>query len=247
LIQQHAPAIREAILASASGQIRNMASIGGNLLQRTRCGYFRHEALPCNKRRPESGCPARNGENRHAAIFGSSAHCVAVHASDLAVALSALDAAVRLRAINGAGRTVPLQAFYTLPGDHPHVETVLAPREVLMGIEVPIARAGSMSKYLKVRDRASFDFALVSAAVCVVMSGVRIERIAIALGGVAPVPWRLHEVEARLHGEVLTSTAVEKAFAGFDREARPLGANAFKIELARSLATRTLLLSAQDE
>jgi xanthine dehydrogenase YagS FAD-binding subunit len=241
LVQQHAPAIRDAILASASGQICNMASVGGNLLQRTRCSYFRGAALPCNKRQPGSGCPARDGENRHTAIFGSSDHCVAVHASDLAVALSALDAAVHLRATNGVRRTVPLRAFYTLPGDRPHVENVLAPREALISIEVPIAGTRPRSKYVKVRDRASFDFALVSAAIGVLLSGARIEQIAIALGGVAPVPWRLHEVEARLHGVLLTSAVVERAFADFDREARPLGANTFKIELARALATRTIL------
>jgi xanthine dehydrogenase YagS FAD-binding subunit len=241
LIQQHAPAIRDAILASASGQIRNMASIGGNLLQRTRCSYFRSDSLPCNKRQRGSGCPARNGESRHTAIFGSSDHCVAVHASDVAVALSALDAAVHLRAADGTRRTVPLQTFYTLPGDDPHVENILAPGEVLVDIEVPIASTGSMSKYFKVRDRASFDFSLVSVAVAVLLSGARIERIAIALGGVAPAPWRLHEIEARLHGALLTSAAVESAFAGFDREAQPLGANAFKIELARALATRAIL------
>ena len=242
LVQQHAPAIRDALLASASGQIRNMASVGGNLLQRTRCSYFRGDAtLPCNKRQRGTGCPASSGNNRHAAIFGTSDQCVAVHASDLAVALSALNAAVQLRAADGAQRTVPLQAFYTLPGNQPHVENVLRPREVLVGIDVPLPDRRSTSKYVKVRDRASFDFALVSAAVYMLTSGTRIERVAISLGGVAPVPWRLHQVEARLQGALLTPAAIEGAFAEFDLEARPLGSTAWKIALARALATRTIL------
>src|SRR4051794_29581640 len=164
-VQQRWPVISQSLLASASPQVRNMGTIGGNLLQRTRCGYFRDTGFACNKREPGSGCPAINGENRMLAILGGSDHCIATHASDLAVALTALDAIVELRRSGGARRRLPIAEFYRLPGNTPHVETALEPGEMIIAVVVPVSATARNSHYLKLRDRASFEFALVSAAV----------------------------------------------------------------------------------
>src|SRR6202044_845367 len=166
-VRAHWPVISQALEASASPQVRNMGTIGGNLLQRTRCGYFRDTGFNCNKREPASGCPAIAGENRMLAILGGSDHCIATHASDLAVALTALDATVHLHGADGAERQVPIGEFYRLPGDTPNIETELRPGELITGVTVPRSASARNSHYLKLRDRASFEFALVSVAVAV--------------------------------------------------------------------------------
>ena len=240
------PVMVEALLASASPQIRNMATIGGNLLQRTRCGYFRDVGFACNKRLPGSGCPAINGDNRLLAILGGSEHCVAPHASDLAVALAALDAAVELQGAPPGGgfgpRRVPLTEFHLPPGDTPERETVMAPSEMITAILVPPASAGERSLYLKVRDRASFEFALVSAAVVVTMAGGQIASARIAMGGVDTKPWRLPQVEAALAGAPATPQAFAEAAAHAVDGARPLAQNGFKLPLMQRTLVRALSL-----
>src|SRR5437867_1215591 len=193
VIQQF-PVISEALLNSASPQVRNQATMGGNLLQRTRCPYFRDVAYSaCNKRTPGSGCAAIGGESRWHAVLGTSESCTAANASDLAVALAALDAAIEVRGARGQ-RTVPLGDFHRLPGDTPHIETVLEPGEVIAAITVPASVVARRSHYLKVRDRASFEFAVVSAAVALEMNGSRIRTARVALGGVGSKPWRVPKV-----------------------------------------------------
>src|SRR5438105_3783938 len=196
-IRRQYPVVTEALLASASPQVRNMATIGGNLLQRTRCGYFRDVGSPCNKREPGTGCPAIRGDHRRLAILGGSDHCIATHASDLAVALAALDAAVELRGAAGT-RVVPINDFYLLPGDTPERETVMAPGELITAVVLPPPGADERSHYFKLRDRASFEFALVSAAVVIVHEGDRIRSARVAMGGIGTRPWRLPQVEAAL-------------------------------------------------
>src|SRR4051812_47328373 len=220
----------EALLASASPQVRNMATIGGNLLQRTRCLYFRDVGSPCNKREPGSGCPAILGEHRRLAILGGSDHCIASHPSDLAVALTALDAAVELRSTAGT-RMVPINDFYLLPGDTPERETVTAPGELITAILLPPAGSSERSHYLKLRDRASFEFALVSAAVIVARDGDRIVSARIAMGGVGTRPWRLPRVEAALAGAPVTPDAIMAVASQAADGARPLPENGFKVSL----------------
>ena len=234
-------AISEALLASASPQLRNMATMGGNLLQRTRCPYFRAEtALPCNKRRPGSGCAALDGEDRTLAIFGTSEHCIATHASDVAVALAALEAQVRVRGPAGT-RSVPIVDLHRLPGDTPERETVLAPGEVILGIDVPASPLARRSRYLKLRERASYEFALVSTAVALDVEGRRIRAARIALGGVAPKPWRLFAAEEALRGVALDDAgALRAAVARGFTDARPRRRNGFKVELATRLVIRGL-------
>ena len=204
------PVIAEALLNSASPQVRNQATMGGNLLQRTRCPYFRDVGYAaCNKRAPGSGCAAIGGENRWHAVLGTSENCIAANASDLAVALVALDASVEVRGAGGE-RTVPLADFHRLPGDTPHIETVLEPGEVIAAITVPANPAARRSHYLKVRDRASFEFAVVSAAVALDMDGARIRQARVALGGVGTKPWRVPRVEAALAGASLDPAALRR-------------------------------------
>ncbi|MFJ2959965.1 FAD binding domain-containing protein [Streptomyces sp. NPDC087270] len=235
------PAVAEALELSASPQIRNAATIGGNLLQRTRCPYFRAETkLPCNKRQPGSGCAASAGHDRTLAVIGGSDACRACHPSDLAVALVALDAELTTESPRGS-RTLPLARLYLLPGDAPERETVLEPDEIIVAVRVPSSPAAARSGYLKVRERASYEFALVSAAVAVETDGALIRDVRIALGGVAPRPWRLYEVERRLVGRELTEPVVREALASALDEARPLKSNGFKIELARRSTRRALL------
>src|SRR5436305_5809746 len=243
-LRRHYPVIAEALLASASPQVRNMATIGGNLLQRTRCGYFRDAGVAaCNKRRPGSGCSAILGFNRLHAVLGGSEFCIATHPSDLAVALSALDAAIELRGSDGV-RTVPINEFYVIPGDTPDRETVLRPDDLITAILVPPPGMGERSHYLKLRDRASFEFALVSVAVAMAVDDGRIRAARIAVGGVGTKPWRLPNVEAALAGAPLTPAALTEAAAHAAEGAHPLRDNAFKIPLmqralARALATVT--------
>src|SRR3989440_5789738 len=239
VIEQY-PLIAEALLNSASPQVRNQATMGGNLLQRTRCPYFRDVGYDaCNKRAPGSGCAAIAGENRWHAVLGTSSNCIAAHASDLAVALVALDAAVELRAPQGR-RTVMLDDLYRLPADTPHIETVLEPGEVISAITVPASPAARRSHYLKVRDRASFEFALVSAAVALEMDGVRIRQARVALGGVGTKPWRVPQVEAALAGASLDPAAIRAAAALAAQGAQDRGHNDFKIELMQRVIARAV-------
>jgi xanthine dehydrogenase YagS FAD-binding subunit len=232
------PLIAQAILASASGQIRSMATVGGNLLQRTRCVYFRGEAaLPCNKRAPGTGCGALHGENRQSALFGASETCVATHASDLAVALAALDAEVAVLGPAGS-RTLTLDELYRLPGDTPERDTSLAPGELITGVSVP-GFAGSTT-YLKVRDRASFEFAVVSVAAALRLEDGIIAEARLAAGGVAPRPWRLTACEAALVGRPPTPETFAAAAALAGDGARPLAHNGFKSVLLRNAVRRAL-------
>ncbi|MFJ4098355.1 FAD binding domain-containing protein [Amycolatopsis japonica] len=234
------PVISRALLLSASQQIRNMASIGGNLMQRTRCSYFRDVAMPCNRRVPGSGCPAIEGANRMHAVLGTSDACVATHASDVAVALVALDARLRLVSESGS-RTVDLASFYRQPGETPEVETDLRPGELIAEVVVPRLDWASNSTYVKVRDRQSYEFALCSAAVALRVEDSRIVDARVAAGGVATVPWRLPAVEEALRGAPATVTAFEEAASLAAEGARPLSANAFKPSLLRRTIVRALL------
>jgi len=240
-VRRRFPVIAEALLFAASGQLRNMASIGGNIMQRTRCAYFRDEDdLPCNKRRPGSGCSALHGLNRNHAIFGWSEACVATNPSDLAVALAALDATVVMRGRTGE-RSIPFTDFHRLPGDTPERDNVLDRGDLIVAIEVPARVEGRASHYLKVRDRQSYEFALVSAAAAVATDGRRIRSARLAVGGVAHKPWRLRAAEAALHGVSLDDIdALRSAIATSFADARPLAHNAFKVELAQRVALRAL-------
>ncbi|RSN19533.1 FAD-binding molybdopterin dehydrogenase [Streptomyces sp. WAC 05977] len=234
------PAISRALLLSASQQIRNMASIGGNLMQRTRCSYFRDVATPCNRRVPGSGCPAISGANRMHAVLGTSDSCVATHASDVAVALVALDARLRLVSETGS-RTVELGSFYRTPGDTPEVENDLRPGELIAEVEVPRLDWASNSTYVKVRDRQSYEFALCSAAVALRVEDSRVVDARVAAGGVATVPWRLPAVEEALRGAPATVASFEDAAALAAEGARPLSGNGFKPSLLRRTIVRALL------
>jgi xanthine dehydrogenase YagS FAD-binding subunit len=234
------PVISSALLQSASQQLRNMASIGGNLLQRTRCGYFRDLATPCNKREPGSGCSAIDGTNRMHAVLGTSDSCVATHASDVAVALVALDAAVRLVSTTGT-RTVRLDDFYRLPGDTPDVENDLRPGELITEVIVPRLDWATRSTYVKVRDRQSYEFALCSVAVALDIQDSRIVDARVAAGGVATKPWRLAAVEEALRGEPATLATFENAAALATEGAKPLSDNGFKITLLKRTIIRALL------
>jgi xanthine dehydrogenase YagS FAD-binding subunit len=237
------PLLAEALLAGASPQLRNMASIGGNLLQRTRCHYFVDTAFDkCNKRTPGSGCAARQGENRIHAILGASPACVATHPSDMAVALVALDARVDIAGPRGK-RTLPVEELLRLPGDTPERENELAEGELVVAVELPPA-ALARQHYLKVRDRASFSFALVSVAVALDRDDGRVRDVRIALGGVAHKPWRAREAEDALRGLTLDRGAIESAAALGTAAAEPLARNAFKVELARRSLARALAAAA---
>jgi xanthine dehydrogenase YagS FAD-binding subunit len=239
VVEQY-PVIAEALLNSASPQVRNQATMGGNVLQRTRCPYFRDVGYAaCNKRAPGSGCSAIGGENRWNAVLGTSDHCIAAHASDLAVALVALDAAVEVRGPRGQ-RTVPLDDLYRPPADTPHIETVLEPGEVITAITVPTNAVSRRSHYLKVRDRASFEFALVAVAVALEMDGARIRQARVALGGVGTKPWRVRPVESALAGASLEPAALRTAAALAARGARGHGHNDFKIELMQRAIVRAV-------
>jgi xanthine dehydrogenase YagS FAD-binding subunit len=233
------PVLSQALLASASPQVRNMATMGGNLLQRTRCGYFRDTGFACNKRILGSGCPAIDGENRMHAILGGSDHCIATYAGDMAVAMTVLDAELELTGRDGK-RTVPIGDFHVVPGDTPHIETVLRPGEMITGIDVPASAAARRSYYLKVRDRASFEFALVSAAVAMELDGRTIRSVRVAAGGVGTKPWRLPEVEAALTGEPADATTLKAAADQAGAGAKPASMNAFKLVLLRRTVLRAL-------
>jgi xanthine dehydrogenase YagS FAD-binding subunit len=239
-VRERWPVISEALLASASPQVRNMGTIGGNLLQRTRCSYFRDTGFVCNKREPGSGCPAIKGESRMLAILGTSDQCIASHPSDLAVALMALDATLSLRGANGAQRQMLIADFYHLPGETPNVETALAPGEMIEAVTIFDSPAARNSHYLKVRDRASFEFALVSAAVAIESSEGIVRDVRVAAGGVGVRPWRLPEVEAGLRSVVLNDAALREASARAGVGARPTEQNRFKLTLLRRTVLRAL-------
>jgi xanthine dehydrogenase YagS FAD-binding subunit len=233
------PVISQALLASASPQVRNMATIGGNLLQRTRCGYFRDTAMPCNRREPGSGCSAIDGENRLHAVLGGSDRCVATHASDLAVALVACDAVVFVAGPAGE-RRIKLEELHLLPGDTPEKETVLQQGDLITAVEIPPLAFARRSLYRKVRDRASFEFALAAAAVALDVEGGTIRQARVALGGVGTKPWRSHEAEAVLNGAPPNDAAFEKAATAALAAAKPLHQNGFKIILAQRTLIRAL-------
>jgi xanthine dehydrogenase YagS FAD-binding subunit len=236
----HFPVISQALLKSASAQLRNMASIGGNLMQRTRCGYFRDVVMPCNKRDPGSGCPAFAGENRMHAILGVGNACCATHPSDLAVALVALDASVDLQGPKGT-RSIKLDDFYLLPEETPDREHAIEPGELITGVTVPHTSWYRRSAYLKIRDRESYEFALCSAAVALDMDGPQIRDARIAAGGVGTKPWRLPEVAQALIGKRASQETFERAAGIAAKGARPLNQNGFKVTLLKRTLTRALL------
>jgi xanthine dehydrogenase YagS FAD-binding subunit len=243
-VQARYPALSESLWKAASQQLRNMATLGGNLLQRTRCAYFRDSQYPCNKREPGSGCSAIDGVNRGHAVLGTSDHCIAVYPGDFAVALAAFDAVVDAVGPRGA-RSIPLLDLHLEPGETPHVETSLASDELITRIRVPATRAGKGSTYQKIRDRESYAFALTSAAVAVDFVGDRVEEARIALGGVATRPWRAWSAEQSLAGQPLTEAtarrAGELAFAG----ARTTPQNAFKVPLGIQTVVDSLMIARQ--
>src|SRR5712671_6852772 len=239
-IRSRYPLLAQAVLAGASGQLRNLATTGGNLLQRTRCVYFQDITKPCNKREPGSGCPAREGYHRELAILGASQACIATHPSDMAVAMVALDAVVRVLGPQGE-RAIPLTDFYRLPGEEPQRDTVLSHGELITAVDLPELSFATRSHYRKVRDRASYAFALVSVAAALDVADGVVRDVRIALGGVAPRPWRATKAEAVLRGAPATEEVFGQAAEAELAEAQPLPGNAFKVPLARNTLVRTLL------
>ena len=238
------PVLSQALLSGASAQLRNKATTSGNLLQRTRCMYFRDTAMPCNKREPGSGCAAINGVNRMMAILGTSEHCIATNPSDMNVALTALEATIHIQ--NGqAVRSVPINEFYVLPGDSPQRETVLEPGDLITHVTLPAPVAGNKSLYLKLRDRASYEFALASAAVIIKIENNRLTYARVALGGVGTKPWRSKEAEQVLAGATLSENTFRAAAEAALQGARPQSQNGFKIELAKRCLTHALKLATQ--
>jgi xanthine dehydrogenase YagS FAD-binding subunit len=243
LIEKRYPLLSSAILAGASQQLRNMASTGGNLLQRTRCFYFYDAATPCNKREPGSGCSAIKGINRINAILGTSEACIATHPSDMCVALAALEAKVQVAGPTRE-RTIAFADFHRLPGDTPEIDTNLEPDEIITGIALPARGFATNHSYLKIRDRLSYAFALVSVAAALELEGGRIRDARLALGGVAHKPWRNPEAEAALHGQSVNPDAFTKAAEILLRGAKGFAHNAFKIDLARRAIVRALTQAA---
>lgn len=238
-VRDQFPVISQALELSASAQLRNMASIGGNLMQRPRCLYFRDVGAACNRRDPGAGCAAIEGRNRTLAIFGTSDHCVATHPSDLAVALVALDAAVIVKDSDGE-QSIPVAEFFRQPGDTPDVEHNLSPGQIITAVEVPVRPDTRRSGYLKVRDRASYEFALCSAAVALDLVGGTVRAARVAVGGVGTVPWRLPAVEERLIGRPAVPTLWREAAAAAGDGAQPLSENGFKVELVKRTVQRQL-------
>lgn len=231
-VRRAAPVVSEALLNSASPQVRNMAAIGGNLLQRTRCGYFRDTGSPCNKRVPGSGCPALEGQNRAHAILGVSDQCIAVHPSDLAVSLLAVDATVLTQGPEGA-RRIPMGEFHVVPGATPDRENALEHGELIVGVEIPITPMAATSRYLKLRDRATFEFAVVAVAAALEMNGNVVRDVRLTFGGVATKPWRSPEAEAALRGRPLTGDTIAAAGQALVRGAVTREHNAFKADLVQ--------------
>jgi xanthine dehydrogenase YagS FAD-binding subunit len=241
LIRNNYPLLTQAIVAGASAQLRNMATNGGNLLQRTRCQYFYDTAMPCNKREPGTGCGAREGLNRIHAIFGWSDKCVATYPGDMANALYALDAVVRVRDAGGRERTIPVNDFHRLPGDTPEKDNNLQHGELIVAIELPKSDFAKNSYYLKVRDRASYAFALVAVAAALELDGGTIRQARVVLGGVAHKPWRSREAEAALAGKPASEESFRQAAEAALEGAKPLAQNAFKVELGKRAVVRALM------
>ncbi|MCW2793143.1 MAG: xanthine dehydrogenase fad-binding subunit [Nocardioides sp.] len=246
LVRSRMPAVARALLSGASGQIRNQATTAGNLLQRTRCVYFQDVTTPCNKREPGSGCSALEGYGRYNAVLGASAACVTTHPSDLAVALAALDATVVVLGTEGE-RRVPFADLHRLPGDDPSVDTTLGDGELITSVEVPVSRASERSTYRKVRDRASFAFALVSVAAAVELDGPVVRDVRIAWGGVAHRPWRARLAEAALVGRELTEDAVRSAVDEELADAETTAQTAYKVPMLRNTTALTLTRLAEEE
>ncbi|MEO0488585.1 MAG: xanthine dehydrogenase family protein subunit M [Cyanobacteria bacterium J06659_2] len=243
-VRRQYPMLSRAILSGASQQIRNMATVGGNLMQRTRCPYYYDTAFTCNKRQPNTGCPAINGVNRTHAILGASESCVAVNPSDMSVALAALDAIVEVHGERGQ-REIPVADFHRLPGDTPNRDTHLEPGELITAVIVPPISFARSGVYLKLRDRASYAFALVSVAAALDLSGNQIRNARIALGGVAHKPWRASEAEDFLQGQMANPSTFEQAADMALQDAQPLSYNGFKVDLSRRAIRRALAVSAR--
>jgi xanthine dehydrogenase YagS FAD-binding subunit len=241
LIRNNYPLLTQAIVAGASAQLRNMATNGGNLLQRTRCPYFYDTAMPCNKREPGTGCGAREGLNRMHAIFGWSEKCVATYPGDMANALYALDAVVRVRGANGRKRTIPIGDFHRLPDDTPEKDNNLQHGELIVAIDLPKSTFAKNSYYLKVRDRASYAFALVAVAAALELDGGTIRQARVVLGGVAHKPWRSREAEAALAGKPASEESFRQAAEVALKDAKPLSHNVYKVELGKRAIIRALM------
>src|SRR5438874_1026069 len=235
--------LSQAILAGASTQLRNMATTAGNLLQRTRCAYFRDTAMPCNKREPGTGCPAITGSNRTLAVLGTSEHCIATNPSDMCIAMAALEATIHVQGSKGT-RAIPIGEFHLLPGTTPQRETGLEPGDLVTHVTLPPPVAGSKQVYLKLRDRASYEFALASAAVVITVASGKVTRARIALGGVGTKPWRSPEAEAALVGQPANKATFRKAAEAALRDAKPQSENKFKIELAKRCLAHALQMAA---
>jgi len=234
--------LSQAVLAGASAQLRNMATTAGNLLQRTRCPYYRDTAMPCNKREPGTGCPAITGSNRTLAVLGTSEHCIATNPSDMCVAMAALEATIHVEGSKGS-RAIPIGDFHLLPGNTPHRETVLEPGDLITHVTLPPPVTGSKQLYLKLRDRASYEFALASAAVVITLAGQNVSQARIALGGVGTKPWRAPEAEAALVGQPADEANFRRAAEAAMRNAQPQSHNRFKIELARRCLAHALKMA----
>jgi xanthine dehydrogenase YagS FAD-binding subunit len=241
-VQRDYAVLSQALLAGASVQLRNMATTAGNLLQRTRCMYFRDTAMPCNKREPGTGCPAITGSNRTLAVLGTSEHCIATNPSDMCVAMAALEATIHVQGPKGS-RAILIGDFHLLPGSTPNRETVLEPGDLITHVTLPPPRSGSKQVYLKLRDRASYEFALASAAVVITIAGGIVTEARIALGGVGTKPWRSREAEAALAGKRADPANFRKAAEAAMRHARPQSENGFKIELAKRCLAHALQIT----
>lgn len=243
IVQRDYSVLSQAILSGASAQLRNMATTAGNLLQRTRCVYFRDTAMPCNKREPGTGCPAITGSNRMLAILGTSEHCIATNPSDMCVAMAALQATIHVQGQEGS-RAIPISDFHLLPGNTPNRETVLEPGDLITHVTLPRPISGSKQVYLKLRDRASYEFALASAAIVMTIARGKVKQVRIAMGGVGTKPWRSPEAEVALEGKPADAVNFRKAAEAALREAKPQSENKFKIELAKRCLTHALRMAA---
>lgn len=244
VVQRDYAVLSQALLSGASPQLRNMATTAGNLLQRTRCVYFRDTVHACNKREPGTGCSAIGGHNRMMAILGVSKDCIASNPSDQNVALTALEATIQVQGIKGS-RSIPIQEFYLKPGSTPNRENVLEPGDLVVSVTLPALAAGTRSYYLKLRDRAAYEFALASAAIVIKVNGNRIERARVAMGGVGTVPWRSREAEHALEGQTANEATFRKAAEMALEDAKPASENGFKVELAKRCIVRALTVSTQ--
>jgi xanthine dehydrogenase YagS FAD-binding subunit len=244
VVQRDYAVLSQALLSGASPQLRNMATTGGNLLQRTRCVYFRDTAHACNKREPGAGCSAIGGHNRTLAILGASKDCIATNPSDQNVALTALEATIQIQGPRGK-RSIPIQEFYLKPGSTPNRENVLEPGDLVVSVTLPALASGVRSHYLKLRDRAAYEFALASAAIVIKVNGSKIQYARVALGGVGTVPWRSREAERELQGQTPNAATFHRAAQAALKDAQPASENGFKVELAKLCIVRALTVSTQ--